>query len=146
MIEGVEGVTLDQAPDTKIFHAGRSNTDNHFISSRALSCSNSKPVTPLQPPPPQVIILSDRMYNCSDLESSTSQTPSPVLARKIDLRTFIDKYDLSGDIYDKLRSFKVTGPHSLRFLSDDVLAANGFELAEIGDIRDAEEQWSKGFD
>lgn len=36
---------------------------------------------------------------------------------------------------------KVTGPHSLQFITDEQLVKGEIDVGEIGDVHDAQEQW-----
>ncbi len=61
---------------------------------------------------------------------------------RLTLDEFCLAYGLSDDINTKLAAKKVTGPHSLEFINDDVLLnAVGLEIGELGDLQHAVQSW-----
>jgi hypothetical protein len=71
--------------------------------------------------------------------------PRPALVPKMTLDAFCDRYDLSIFILEKLDVMKVTGPHGLRFISNEQLVEVGkLDIGEVADVRDAHERWMLG--
>ncbi|KAF9233112.1 hypothetical protein BU15DRAFT_66876 [Melanogaster broomeanus] len=71
--------------------------------------------------------------------------PRPELVPKMTLEAFCDRYDLSIFILQKLDVMKVTGPHGLRFISNEQLFDIGqLDVGEVADVRDAHERWMLG--
>jgi hypothetical protein len=69
------------------------------------------------------------------------------LPRKIDLDDWCQMYELSNTIQYKLRALDITGPHALRFVTDEDLRSVGnLSLGELADVRDGQERWSKAAD
>lgn len=63
---------------------------------------------------------------------------------KISLDEFCLAYEISDSIKQKLEKAKITGPHALNHLKDDVLIGMvGLDLGELGDLRHAQEGWIK---
>jgi hypothetical protein len=57
------------------------------------------------------------------------------------LKDFCDQFDLSVIILQKLNILKVTGPHTLHFVSDAQLVENrGIDIRELADVHDAQER------
>lgn len=66
----------------------------------------------------------------------------PRIPRKISLEDFCMRYQLTARIRDKLNDLDITGPHALRFLTDEDLRDQGFlSIAQVADVRDAQERW-----
>jgi len=64
---------------------------------------------------------------------------------KMTLFVFCERFDLSDFILQKLDVMKVTGPHGLRFISDQQLVeVGGLDVGELADVRDAQERWVFG--
>jgi hypothetical protein len=61
------------------------------------------------------------------------------------LGDFCDKFDLSIYILQKLDTLKITGPHALRFITNQHLVEfGGLDIGELADVRDAQERWGYG--
>jgi len=61
------------------------------------------------------------------------------------LADFCEKFDLSVFILQKLDVLHVTGPHALRFISNQQLVeVGGMDIGELADVRDAQERWGYG--
>lgn len=74
--------------------------------------------------------------------SSAVSTKKHSTGPRLSLADFCANFMLSDEIKEKLAAKKITGPHSLRFISDnDFIEKIGLEIGELGDVRDAEQQW-----
>ncbi|KAG6374257.1 hypothetical protein JVT61DRAFT_4274 [Boletus reticuloceps] len=84
------------------------------------------------------ILLGSRQQNDAAALAEPPKVPSqPALLLKITLEDFGCRFTLSNDILQKLATMKVTGPHSLWFITDKQLAKGGLDVGEIGNVRDA---------
>ena len=72
--------------------------------------------------------------------------PSGTLRKRMLTGEFCDQFTLSGSIERKLRENDISGPHCLRFLTDDELESYGFTGGERADLCDAQERWTHGWD
>lgn len=129
-----------------MFHLSRSPADLALLKQRNTNLSHTSPgklsVNIVLPG------LGDILGICSVSEAPTqaaplAEIPTNTLAVKISLDEFCTQYTLTNNIHLKLMVFKITSPHSLHFLSDDILAEKvKLDPAEIGDVCDAQERWS----
>jgi hypothetical protein len=72
----------------------------------------------------------------------TSHTTTPSLPRKMTLPDWCTTYELSDTIRFKLEAIDITGPHCLRFISDeDLRTGANLSLGELADVRDGQERW-----
>ena len=63
----------------------------------------------------------------------------------MNLMTFCEHFDLSDFILQKLDTMQITGPHRLRFVSNQPLVDIGqMSIGELADVCDVQEQWSLG--
>jgi len=108
--------------------------NNNFKDLAALlqnSSSNSPPMATRSCPPQQQL-------NVSCLIRAA-------LVPKMRLEDFCDRFDLLVIILQKLDILKVTGLHTLRFVSDAQLVENGgMDTGELADVHDAQERWTLG--
>lgn len=59
------------------------------------------------------------------------------------LDIFCERFSLTVAVLQKLNIMKITGPHALRFVTNQQLVElGGMEIGEIGDVRDAQEHWT----
>ena len=64
---------------------------------------------------------------------------------KMSLTHFCDHFGLSVYVLQKLDALRITGPHGLRFVSDQQLVEKGeLEIGELADVQDAQEWWMLG--
>ncbi|KAJ7879702.1 hypothetical protein B0H13DRAFT_2051050 [Mycena leptocephala] len=73
--------------------------------------------------------------------------PAPLPRRippQISLETFVDRYNLTNTVYQKLQDFSVTGPHTLRHLKNEHLLEAGLNHAEVANVCDAQDRWVAG--
>ena len=79
---------------------------------------------------------------------SSQPTHQPIraaLVPKMTLAAFCDCYELHLIIEGKLNELNITGPHALRFVSNQQLADEvGLSVGELADVRDAQERWLLG--
>ena len=79
---------------------------------------------------------------------SSQPTHRPIqaaLVPKMTLATFCDCYELHLIIEGKLNELNITGPHALRFVSNQQLADEvGLSVGELADVRDVQERWLLG--
>jgi integrase len=54
------------------------------------------------------------------------------------------KFSLGQGIFEKLRAYSITGPHTLRHLKNTHLEEARLNPAEIADVRDAQDRWIMG--
>ncbi|PBK84531.1 hypothetical protein ARMGADRAFT_1088309 [Armillaria gallica] len=142
IVEKVAQVDIDHAPDTRMFQLGHTAADDALLQRRK---ANSAVTSAPSVTPPMNFIFP----NLADLLGAQAQRPLPLepsqkvnFALKIDLATFCARYSLSEDIQLKLSLYQVTGPHTLAYLSDEILSTEAFlHPAQLGDISDAENQW-----
>lgn len=100
-------------------------------------------------PPINIHLVDSRSGSGSDSGSGSSHgVASATRTRqltgpRLTLDEFCARFTLSDDIKKKLTEKKITGPHALRFISDEELQTKlGLEIGELADLRDAQEQWS----
>jgi GTP-sensing pleiotropic transcriptional regulator CodY len=61
------------------------------------------------------------------------------------LAQFCDTYQLSPEIYAALNTLKISSPHTLKWITDNLLKGEGRLVpSEIADVQDAEEEWKNG--
>ena len=64
---------------------------------------------------------------------------------KMSLMHFCDHFSLSVYVLRILDALRITGPHGLRFVSDQQLVEKGeLEIEELADVQDAQEWWMLG--
>jgi hypothetical protein len=79
------------------------------------------------------------------LSASALRLTRPALVPKMNLATFCERFNLSDFILQKLDTMQITGPHGLRFVSNQQLVeAGNMGIGELADVRDAQERWSLG--
>ncbi|KAJ7891990.1 hypothetical protein B0H13DRAFT_1886935 [Mycena leptocephala] len=66
--------------------------------------------------------------------------PRPRIAAQMPLEMFCHRFSLGQGIFDKLRAYSVTGPHTLRHLKNTHLEEAHLNPTEIADVRDAQDQ------
>ncbi|KAK0431135.1 hypothetical protein EV421DRAFT_1854867 [Armillaria borealis] len=142
IVEKVAQVNIDHAPDTRMFQLGRTAADDALLQRRKANSA-------ITATPPVTLPMNFIFPNLADLLGAQAQRPLPLepsqkvnFAPKFDLATFCTRYSLSEDIQIKLSLYQVTGPHTLAYLSDEILSTEAFlHPAQLGDIRDAENRW-----
>ncbi|KAF9243074.1 hypothetical protein BU15DRAFT_59953 [Melanogaster broomeanus] len=157
---------LETPPNMKMFDPPSSrNSDNSadatILAKRHLTTNHNSSTSS-----PQVVvnfdglaeILSGLHGNGQHTSTGSSRGPGPnhtltptnnpatrrALPPKISLEEFCLRYALSQAIHTKLTKLAITGPHALRFVSNDVLMNDGtFAVGELADVRDAEQRWAQ---
>ncbi|KAF9245425.1 hypothetical protein BU15DRAFT_59018 [Melanogaster broomeanus] len=91
------------------------------------------------------VLVGDRRPVQLVLQPISQNRPRPELVPKMTLEAFCDRYDLSIFILQKLDVMKVTGPHGLRFISNEQLFDIGhLNVGEVADMHNAHERWMLG--
>ncbi|KAF9231170.1 hypothetical protein BU15DRAFT_56490, partial [Melanogaster broomeanus] len=157
--------SLETPPNMKMFDPPPSrNSDNNadatILAKRRLTTNHNSSTSSLQ-----VVVNFDRLAeilsglhgNGQRTSAASGQGPGPnhtptpannpvtrrALPPKISLEEFCLRYSLSQAIYAKLTKLAITGPHALRFISNNVLSNDGtFVVGELADVRDAEQRWA----
>ncbi|KAF7371859.1 hypothetical protein MVEN_00042900 [Mycena venus] len=128
-------VNLDNPPDDKLFEfqEAENEEDQQLLRSHAtekatvkdsnitINLTLPKPMQPLQPQEQQRI-----------------NAPA-TLPRRCYLEIFVDHYNLTNPVYQKLQDFSVTGPHTLRHLKNEHLLEAGLNHAEVANVRDVQD-------
>ncbi|KAJ7441185.1 hypothetical protein B0H11DRAFT_2351170 [Mycena galericulata] len=137
-------VDVDNPPDHKLFEFQETENeeDQQLLRTRATQKATAKdsnitinltlpdPALPLQPHQQQRI-----------------NAPAPLPRRippQISLEIFVDRYNLTNAVYQKLADFSVTGPHTLRHLKNEHLLEAGLNHAEVANVHDAQDRWVAG--
>ena len=61
---------------------------------------------------------------------------------KMDLATFCDQFEVPNQLWDRLVSLYIQGPHALCWIKDEDLCQEGnLALSELGTLCDAEQCW-----
>ncbi|KAK0226912.1 hypothetical protein EDD85DRAFT_975220 [Armillaria nabsnona] len=142
IVEKVAQVDINHAPDMRMFQLGHTATDDAL-----LQCHKAN--SAITSAPSVTLLMNSIFPNLADLLGAQVQCPLLLepsqkvnFAPKIDLATFCAHYSLSKDIQLKLSLYQVTGPHTLAYLSDEILLMEAFLCpAQLGDICDAKNQW-----
>lgn len=137
-------VDLENPPDDKLFEFQEmeNEEDQQLLRTRATQKATAKDsnitinltlpesAQPLQPHQQQRI---------------NASAPLPRrIPPQISLETFVDRYNLTNTVYQKLQDFSVTGPHTLRHLKNEHLLEAGLNHAEVANVRDAQDRWVAG--
>ncbi|EEB94443.1 hypothetical protein MPER_06744 [Moniliophthora perniciosa FA553] len=86
-------------------------------------------------------LAADKVSGClaSKLIDAATYRSPPKLA----LEDFCEKYALSQELQNKLKTLQIEGPHVLRFVSDDMFLGQNLTIGELAGLRDAQERWTE---
>ncbi|KAF8835409.1 hypothetical protein BDN67DRAFT_913095, partial [Paxillus ammoniavirescens] len=73
-------------------------------------------------------------------ECAHAAVPVKQIPPKLDVDSFAHQYDLSWALCDKLETIHLSGPHFLRFITDELQTEGNLSLGELAALRDAEER------
>lgn len=65
---------------------------------------------------------------------------------RMDLHKFGVEYALAPRILQILEAYSVTGPHTLRHLTDAQLEEAGLNAGQTADVRDAQDRWQEAWE
>jgi hypothetical protein len=146
-----EGVDLEHPPNTKLFDATYHDTNDLGLLSRRRAAN--QPLTAA----PSIVINNDFEGLAAMFQGNkpppgpqvpANPVPRPIRAAqvpKMTLIAFCERFDISDFVLQKLDVLKITGPHGLRFVTDEQLVHAGqLDIGELADVRDAQERWTLG--
>jgi hypothetical protein len=154
-----DAVDLENPPNTKLFDPEyRNDPDTALLLRRhhgLVAADQNAPATP------NIVIqnnfegLAGLLLQCNpalpaSVPNSTQSAPrmtraALALVPKMTLVDFCEKFNLSVFILQKLNVLHVTGPHALRFISNQQLVeVGGMDIGQLADVRDAQEHWGYG--
>lgn len=91
-------------------------------------------------------VASKTAQSATTAKRSQPETLRAALVPKMTLTDFCETFSLSVFILQKLDVMKITGPHGLRFVSNQQLVeVGGMDIGELADVRDAQERWGYGY-
>ncbi|THU95221.1 hypothetical protein K435DRAFT_859771 [Dendrothele bispora CBS 962.96] len=82
--------------------------------------------------------------NLSDATRAPLQPHNQAPPPKQTLSEWQENYGLDDIIINTLKENRITGPHGLKYVSDDELKEMGLVIGQRADVRDAQERWSLG--
>ncbi|KAJ7759965.1 hypothetical protein B0H16DRAFT_1720187 [Mycena metata] len=137
-------VDLQNPPDDKIFDYIEPDVeDEQLLRTRAQKASTKDSNITINLTLPDTANAGVPAPAPNQLQHIPAQ-PRRRIPPQLSLATFCQRFNLGAHIQDKLDAYSVTGPQTLRHLSNDNLKEATLNPAEIADVRDAQDRWMAG--